>query len=37
MTEGQIQEKWFWVQNNKELKTTEFELPGSGSNVKMAC
>lgn len=30
MTERQIQEKWFWVQNNWELKKTDmkFKLVG---------
>ena len=35
MTELQIQGKWFWVQNNRKFKITEFELAGSNGKVQM--
>ena len=29
MSEGHIQEEWFWVQYSVEFEITEFELAGS--------
>lgn len=29
MAEGQIEGKGFWVQNNRELEITDFDLAGS--------
>lgn len=37
MTQGQIQMKWFWVQNDGEFKRIEFELAGSNwSSTKIS-